>query len=223
MKIYAINGSPRKTWNTATLLQHALDGAKSRIPDASTELVNLYEHTYKGCTSCFQCKKLGGPSYGACAMRDGITPLLEEALHADALIFGSPIYFSDITGMLKCFLERLLFPCFVYDRNYSSLAPKKLPTAFLYTMNVPHEQMLANRYPERLHAMEAFLGHIFGATTLVQYVTDTCQFSDYSKYKMELFSGTEKAARRETQFPLDCAHARELGARLAAALPHPEK
>lgn len=223
MKIYAINGSPRKSWNTATLLQHALEGAKHRVPSASTELINLYEHTYKGCTSCFQCKKLGGASYGACAMHDGITSLLEEALHADALIFGSPIYFSDITGMLKCFLERLLFPCFVYDRNYSSLAPKNLPTAFLYTMNIPHERMLAERYPERLHTMETFLGHIFGAPTLVQYVTDTCQFSDYGKYKMELFSGAEKIARRETHFPLDCACARELGTNVAAAISHSGK
>ena len=66
MKIYAINGSPRKNWNTATLLQHALEGVRGCLPDASTELVNLYEHTYKGCTSCFQCKKLGGSSYSAC-------------------------------------------------------------------------------------------------------------------------------------------------------------
>ena len=84
-----------------------------RKPPTNRRHFHLYEHTYKGCTSCFQCKKLGGSSYGACAIHDGITPLLEEALHADALIFGSPIYFSDITGMLKCFLERLLFPCFV--------------------------------------------------------------------------------------------------------------
>jgi hypothetical protein len=32
MKIIAVNGSPRKTWNTATLLHHALDGAASRAP-----------------------------------------------------------------------------------------------------------------------------------------------------------------------------------------------
>jgi multimeric flavodoxin WrbA len=39
MKILAINGSPRKTWNTVTLLQNALDGAASG--GAETELVHL--------------------------------------------------------------------------------------------------------------------------------------------------------------------------------------
>ncbi|EGW37014.1 NADPH-dependent FMN reductase [Desulfosporosinus sp. OT] len=29
MKVIAVNGSPRKNWNTATLLQKALEGAKS--------------------------------------------------------------------------------------------------------------------------------------------------------------------------------------------------
>ena len=36
MKMIAINGSPRKKWNTATLLQKALEGAASR--GAETEL-----------------------------------------------------------------------------------------------------------------------------------------------------------------------------------------
>ena len=30
MKVIALNGSPRKKWNTATLLKYALDGAASK-------------------------------------------------------------------------------------------------------------------------------------------------------------------------------------------------
>ena len=58
MKIVGINGSPRKKWNTATLLGHALKGAESE--GAETELVHLYDADYTGCTSCFACKTLGG-------------------------------------------------------------------------------------------------------------------------------------------------------------------
>jgi len=54
MKVIAINGSPRKKWNTATLLEKTLDGAASR--GADTELVHLYDLSYKGCISCFTCK-----------------------------------------------------------------------------------------------------------------------------------------------------------------------
>ena len=41
MKVIAVNGSPRKKWNTATLLENALEGAASK--GAETELVHLYD------------------------------------------------------------------------------------------------------------------------------------------------------------------------------------
>jgi len=40
MKVTAINGSPRKNWNTGTLLSKVLEGAASQ--NAETELINLY-------------------------------------------------------------------------------------------------------------------------------------------------------------------------------------
>ena len=52
MKVIAFNGGPRKNWNTAMLLEKALEGAKSQ--GAETELIHLYELNYKGCISCFQ-------------------------------------------------------------------------------------------------------------------------------------------------------------------------
>jgi multimeric flavodoxin WrbA len=54
-KIIAINGSPRKEWNTATLLDHALRGAESH--GAKTELIHIYDLDFRGCTSCFSCKR----------------------------------------------------------------------------------------------------------------------------------------------------------------------
>lgn len=62
MKIMAINGSPRKNWNTAKILQSAMKGAEAA--GAETELVNLYDLSFCGCKSCFACKiknsKTGG-------------------------------------------------------------------------------------------------------------------------------------------------------------------
>ena len=58
MNIIAINGSPRKEDNTATLLNKALEGAASN--GAETEIIHLYDFTYKGCKSCFACKLING-------------------------------------------------------------------------------------------------------------------------------------------------------------------
>lgn len=215
MEIIAINGSPRRKWNTATLLENALAGAREAAPDARVELFHLYEYKYTGCISCFQCKLIGGPSYGKCVVKDEIHPILEKVLQADAVIFGSPIYFSDITGMMRCFLERLFFPNFVYDKDYTSIAPRKLYPAFIYTMNVTEAAMAEWRYPERLGIIQATAGRLFGHQPAVEYVNNTFQFKDYSKYASSLFDPEEKARYKKEHFPEDCKKAREIGASLA--------
>lgn len=218
MKFIAINGSPRKKWNTATILEKYLEGARSVDPAVETELVNLYDLKYKGCISCFQCKLLGGPSYGKCAVKDDLAPVLEKSLYADALIIGSPIYFSDFTGMTRCYLERLYFPNFVYDKDYSTIAPKKFRSTFVFTMNVPENVMEEYRYPEKLGMMLNFAARLFGYAPITQYVNNTYQFRDYSKYASSLFNPVEKAEYREKHFPLDCEKAFENGANLAKAI-----
>ena len=155
MTYYAINGSPRKTHNTATILNKALEGVKAADPQAQTELIHLYSHDFSGCVSCFECKRLGGKSYGKCAVRDGLTPILERLADADGIIFGSPVYFHSITGKMRMFFERLLFQYFVYDADYSALSPKRMPTAFVYTMNVPYQVMLESHYTESFQSMES--------------------------------------------------------------------
>jgi multimeric flavodoxin WrbA len=112
MKAMAVNGSPRRGWNTATLLRKTLAGAKRK--GAETDLVHLYNLSYRGCISCFSCKKIGGKSYGRCAVRDELTPVLQRAAEADILILGSPIYFHTETGEMRSFMERLLFPYLTY-------------------------------------------------------------------------------------------------------------
>lgn len=218
MQIYAINGSPRKNFNTATILQHVLDGAAEANPDVLTEMIHLYDYNYKGCISCFQCKRLGGKFYGKCAVQDEIEPVMQNVLRADMVVFGSPIYFGDITGMMRSFLERLFFPNFVYDKNYTSIAPRKLRCGFVYTMNVLPETMEKMGYPERLGLMEGTAGRLFGHEPQVLYVNNTYQFKDYSKYKMELFTEREKAEWRELHFPVDCKNAKKMGADLVAGV-----
>lgn len=216
MKIYAINGSPRKKWNTWTILDNILTGAKEASPNIEAEMVNLYDYHYQGCISCFACKRLGGASYGKCAVKDDIHELLQQVLQADIVVFGSPIYFGNVTGMMRSFQERLFFPCFVYDRNYSSLAPRKLRSGFIYTMNVPFNVMEDNKYPANVGMMEWCAGHLFGHKPKTQYINNTWQFNDYSKYKSDAFSVEDKKRSHEEQFPKDCEKARQMGKELAS-------
>jgi multimeric flavodoxin WrbA len=211
MKVLAINGSPRKTWNTATLLKKALKGAASQ--GAETELIHLYDLKFTGCTSCFACKTKGGKSYGRCAVKDGLAPFLKEVEASDALILGSPIYFGNVSGEMRSFLERLLFPYFTYTDPPQSLFPKKIPTAFIYTMNVPEEMMREWGYDQVFGQLQWLLQMVFGASEFL-YCCDTLQFKDYSKVVADRFDPEKKARRRQEIFPQECEQAMALGAKL---------
>lgn len=211
MKVLAVNGSPRKKWNTAMLLENALEGAASQ--GAETELVHLYDLTYTGCTSCFACKLKGGKSYGKCAVQDGLTPVLERLSEAGALILGSPIYFGTVSGEMKSFMERLLFPYHTYTIPPESLFGKKIPAAFIYTMNVSELQMKDFHYTVHTGLNESLLRRTFGhAESLFSF--GTLQFADYSKVVFTYYDPEERKERRRTVFPKDCEKAFDLGVRL---------
>lgn len=213
MKVIAINGSPRKKWNTATLLEHALEGAVAA--GATTELVHLYDLDFKGCISCFACKQVGGKSEGSCAVQDGASPILKTIEEeTDVLILGSPIYFGSMSGEMHCFLERLLFAPMVYANPPRSLFPRRIRTGFIYTMNVPEARSKELGYDRTFKATEGFMQRTLGhSETFCAY--DTCQMADFSKVVMEYMDPAHKLARRTQAFPEECKRAFEFGRRLA--------
>lgn len=91
-KIIAINGSPRTKWNTAALLQNALDGSASA--GAEVEMIDLYKLDFKGCISCFGCKRKGA-KVETCIVKDALQPVLQRLREADgtfsALRYISPM------------------------------------------------------------------------------------------------------------------------------------
>ena len=214
MQAIAINGSPRKSWNTATLIKKALAGA--RVKGAKTELVHLYDLTYKGCISCFACKKIGGRSYGRCAVKDDLTPVLKRIAEAQVLILGSPLYFHTESGEMRSFMERLLFPFVTYTPERACIFPGHSRTGLIYTMNVSEENLAAYHQDISVAASHGVMKRVFGNCEVL-LSTDTLQFSDYSKYMSTLFDPNAKAKRHEEIFPRDCKRAFELGAKLVIA------
>ena len=210
----AIDGGPRKGWNTSILLEKALEGAKSR--GAEVETVRLYDLSYRGCRSCFYCKRAATYREGKCAMRDDLTPVLERCWAADVLIMGSPIYLSDVTGEMRSFWERLIFAVLAYDPvNRCVLPPgKKIDCGLIYTMNIPADMAEQYGYGFIYESNSRFLGMLNGK---VEHMTanDTYQFDDYTKYHAPMFDAAHKKKMREEQFPHDCERAFEMGARLA--------
>lgn len=211
MNALVINGSPRKQGNTATLLKHTMEGLLS--VGAKAEFINLYDLNYKGCSSCFACKKKGSKYIGRCAMKDDLTPVLTKTSSCDTLILGSPIYLGDITGEMRSFLERFVFMNLSYEKDRLSYFSGKLSIGFIYTMGIPDEMVEPSGYVYNFN-MHMRYSQLFNGTSEYLISSDTYQFDDYSKYNATKFVEKHKAKVKTEQFPIDCQKAFDMGVRL---------
>lgn len=212
-KIIAINGSPRKGWNTDKLLQSALKGAEDA--GAETKIIHLYDLNFRDCKSCLVCKLKGNKTDGICAIRDDLKSVYEEIFDADGLIIGSPIYYSNLTGETISFINRLLFPLRHYEDDGVDYMKKKKNCGLIITLNGTEEIAEAIGFPKRFDSVAQELGMYIGGECETLFSYNTYQFTDYSKYYADFFDEKEKAKQREEQFPIDLKKAYTMGVKIA--------
>jgi len=213
MKVIAINGSPRKGWNTHLLVQEAAKGAASA--GAETEIINLYDLNYRGCVSCFECKRKAGSSLGRCAVKDDLRPVLDKIDASGGLIIGSPIYIHEISSATRAFIERLTFQYTTYKTDNSSFFKRRVKNVLIYTMNVSDAARETWGYHIKFKAYESIFNRLIGPTQNL-ICGETLQTTDYSKYEMSRFDEAERKKRREEVFPLDLKKAFEMGKALVS-------
>ena len=109
MKILGIVGSPRKGGNTEILVEEAL--AATREAGAQTEIILLADKKIAGCDGCESCVETH-----VCKIKDDMQSIYPKLEAADAIIFGSPVYFGGVTSQAKALI----------DRTYLFLREKKL-------------------------------------------------------------------------------------------------
>lgn len=215
-KFYILNGGPRKNQNTMQMCESFAKGIEST--GAQAEIINLYDIDFKGCYSCFACKLKGGKNYGRCAYPDALPQNLDKIANSDGIVFASPIYFGEVTGVMKSLIERLVFPFVTYDDAFTPIPPKKLKTAVIYTMNVDKEMFEQSYIGENncgpVGFYERWITHLYGKPERI-CAFNTYQFPDYSKYKADVFDEAAKAKYKEEIFPKDLENAYNAGKQMA--------
>lgn len=102
MKVLAINGSSRKGGNTEILLTKVLEPCREAGFD--TEIFVLGGKLVHGCIGCRTCRESGEP---VCIFKnDVMNDLIQKMIEADAIVIGSPVYFSDVTSEIKALMDR---------------------------------------------------------------------------------------------------------------------
>ena len=207
-KIIIIDGGPRKTFNTASMLKKVAEGANSVSEGIEVKSYRLYDLDYKGCMSCLACK-IKGKAVNICKFKDALTPILEEIAEADGLVLGSPNYFGEITGQMRAFLERLAFPWLSYN-DYSQTAPKRMPVLLIETQNGTKEYNNCNGYGTMEYCISQALGE---PEKLIAY--NTYQVKNYNNYELAGFSEKAKRQYRDAHWEDDLQQAYNAGKRMA--------
>jgi len=102
MKAIAINGSPRKSGNTEQLLNHVLEPLKAA--GWETEHIQIGGKNIRGCMACAKCRETKD---NECIIKNDIlNDVFAKMLEADAIILGSPTYFTDVTSEMKALIDR---------------------------------------------------------------------------------------------------------------------
>lgn len=106
MKVIAINGSPHKEGNTYLAIRMVLDQLEA--VGIETEIVHVGGMPIRSCVGCGMCQK---KARGKCSAfpDDGLNEVVEKIRQADGLLLGSPVHYAGISGVMKCFCDRLFY------------------------------------------------------------------------------------------------------------------
>ena len=99
MKVLAVCGGLREESNTNKLVRKIAETS-----GCDREIIELGKLEIKPCTGCSECMM----NEGKCPIADDMQDLYGKLLDADGIILGSPTYFMNISGAVKCFIDRSL-------------------------------------------------------------------------------------------------------------------
>lgn len=100
-KVVIISSTPRLNGNSHKLCEEFKRGAEETGNEV--ELISLRENKINYCIACYSCRNTG-----KCFQNDGMNEIIEKMIDADVLVFATPIYFYDVAGQLKTFIDRIL-------------------------------------------------------------------------------------------------------------------
>lgn len=144
MKVLGIATSPRKGANSQTLVEHILTGAKEA--GAETEIIRLCLLDIQPCRGCNTCKTEDG-----CVIEDDMEMLIKKMEEADAVVLGSPVYWSRLNAQAYPFIDRLYA---IIKLDFTSDFPKGKKMALALTCG--------GMEPEDLKPINDYVKFVFG-------------------------------------------------------------
>lgn len=135
-RLVCLLGSPRKDGNSDLLAQRFCNAAKAE--GATVRTHSLRDLRFQGCMNLHFCK-IGGES---CGLDDDMLPVLADLSEADVLVIATPVYFCNVSGLMKQAMDR--FYSFLKPDYLTAEEPSRLGRGkrliLLQTQGEPEDQ-----------------------------------------------------------------------------------
>ena len=171
-KVLVVNGAPREQGNTDALTGMFEQGAREAGHDVYTAV--LRELKISDCIGCCTCKR-----EGRCNFDDDMTALRDAVVGSQVLVLSSPLYFCEVTGLMKQFLDRLYF--FYHPENkHVTTGKKALVMTPMGEKEVGFETQIIEEFYHR------FLKAIGMSLLDMVFFTDLMEKDSFTKHHDEL-------------------------------------
>lgn len=119
--------SSNKHGHTKKIVDRLTIGIKDA--EGTNEVLFMDDYNIKYCTGCGSCKTGGG-----CILDDDFNQIMDKVRKADYFIFTAPIFYNDIAGHAKMFLDR--FGSLGNDSNLEMKEKKSLLMLTHFSENI---------------------------------------------------------------------------------------
>ncbi|SHJ08086.1 Multimeric flavodoxin WrbA [Dethiosulfatibacter aminovorans DSM 17477] len=105
MKVVAFNGSPKKEGNTYHAIKLVADELEKE--GIEIEIIHIGNKNIRGCMGCNKCRE--NMDEKCIFDDDAVNEMIQKLKEADGVILGTPVHYTDMSGTMKSFLDRLFY------------------------------------------------------------------------------------------------------------------
>ncbi len=112
-KVFIVSASLRGGSNSELLARSFAKGASEA--GNQVEFLSLKNFNLKFCIGCLACQNTGN-----CVLNDDMQSVIDKVQKSDVLVFATPVYYYEMCGQLKTFLDRLN-PLYIKNNEFKDI------------------------------------------------------------------------------------------------------
>ena len=156
-KVTVISTSIRPNSNSELLAKSFAEGAEATGNEVA--FITLKDKDIRFCRGCLSCHQTG-----KCIIQDDVAPIMDAVLHADVVVWATPIYYFEMSGQMKTIIDRMnpMYPMDYRFRDVYFLATAADKGEDVFENGRDRTDRLAGLFPKTTLKGSVYCGGVTG-------------------------------------------------------------